>query len=403
MLLQYPPEWKFDGVGIEISRDALKAFLELVLKTAKGNSNRWAIIEEFKAAFGVAGRSSSEGWAENDLITAMESGCSDAVSFIESLWTGVTVVQLMGVPIPSAKHINGILHECGIPLILDPPNLSITRGDAAVVQASSSSTPVILSNIPVFVRGERIGGGGFGQVYKVTRETAVGQFEYAMKVLDPSPFVEKPEKALTRFRREIDILKRLQHRGIVPYVDAGIDQEGKPYVVMPLIEGSDLFRATEGMALKNVLSLFVEIAFALTYAHSRHILHRDLKPSNIHVRSSDGQPIILDFGCAYMLDDMDIAAVTTTLIGSIGYIPPEVQADPTIHSPQHDVFACGVTLYESLARCRPIWHNYKPLADFRTEYGVIDQLIQAALAPQQERVSTMADFLERVQQLRDSI
>jgi serine/threonine protein kinase len=198
---------------------------------------------------------------------------------------------------------------------------------------------------------------------------------------------------------KINILKQLQHRAIVAYIEAGIDWDGKPYILMPLIEGVNLREAVAGHDLQTILQVFAEILMALDYAHSLNIIHRDLKPSNILVRSSDHQPIIVDFGCAYLLDNADASSLTTTLVGSLGYIPSEVMSNPKLRSPLHDVFACGVMLYEVLAGTRPDLHDYQPLARVKKEFGVIDPVIRDAIAPASARIGSASSFLSRIRGL----
>src|SRR5262249_35554721 len=158
--------------------------------------------------------------------------------------------------------------------------------------------------LPGYRLGEVIGRGGYGVVYFATRTTSVGEFEFAIKVLDPSPFIRNYDKAIARFEHEVAALRKLQHRTIGQYFAAGVTRERKPYVVMPLIDGRNLKEATEQMTTSERLSAFVEILSGLAYAHGSGVLHRDMKPTNIIVRTSDRQPIILDFGSAYMLDDL---------------------------------------------------------------------------------------------------
>jgi serine/threonine-protein kinase len=220
-----------------------------------------------------------------------------------------------------------------------------------------------------------------------------------MKVLDPSPFNENLERALARFKREIKILKQLQHRSIVAYIEAGVDRDGKPYILMPLIEGVNLREAVAGYDLEMTLHVFEEILMALDYAHSLGVIHRDLKPSNVLVRSFDNQPILVDFGCAYLLDHADASSLTTSLVGSLGYIPSEVISNPKLRSPQHDVFACGVILYEVLAGTRPDPTDYKSLALVKKEFGVIDPIIRDAIAPAISRIESASSFLSRIRGL----
>ena len=70
-----------------------------------------------------------------------------------------------------------------------------------------------------FTRGRLLGQGAFGSVYHATRATSVASFEYALKLLDPIPFVANKERAAARFRRESAALQRLQHRAIISYIE----------------------------------------------------------------------------------------------------------------------------------------------------------------------------------------
>jgi len=238
---------------------------------------------------------------------------------------------------------------------------------------------------------DMIGQGGFGVVHRATRQTSVATFEYALKVLDPSPFVAS-DKALPRFKREVRAVQALQHRAIVPYVDAGVDVRGRPYLVMPFINGDDIRTATEGAEPSTVIALMAEVLHGLDHAHSNNVLHRDLKPSNVLVRSSDVQPIILDFGTAFIIDDLDSKSLTTAAVGSIGYIPSEVLADPKIRSVLQDVFACAVITYELIARRRPDPQQYVPLAMHRPELAPLDELLVRALGAAGGRPATAAQF-----------
>ena len=183
-----------------------------------------------------------------------------------------------------------------------------------------------------------------------------------VKILDPSPFVTDYDKALfRRFQREVEAIQLLQHRAIVPYYEAGITVDNKPYIVMPYVSGTDLRTATAGQELDVTVRIFLEVTAALTYAHGLNVLHRDLKPTNIVVRHSDRQAIILDFGSSYLLDYLDSDSLTTNAVGTLGYIPSEVLANPKARSPLHDIYACGVMLYECVAGRLPDPADYVSL------------------------------------------
>jgi serine/threonine protein kinase len=259
--------------------------------------------------------------------------------------------------IPSVKQLNARLLEHGVPFQIVDGELRRVQTDAVI-----SAGPIDASSVGMpYQIGDVLGQGGYGVVYRATRQTSVATFEFALKVLDPSVFVAT-EKALPRFQREVRAVQTLQHRAIVPYVDAGVDAKARPYLVMPLISGRDIRTATEGAEPSMVVSLMAEVLHGLDHAHSSGVLHRDLKPSKILVRTSDMQPIILDFGTAFILDDADTKSLTTAAVGSIGYIPSEVLADPKVRSTSQDVFACAVLTYER-HRHEPSAEDHRQVAD----------------------------------------
>lgn len=393
MSLDYPSEWKFEGVGFGVPPDAAGEFYELMLQIA-GESRDG--VEGFKYAFGNTSPSSDFDWAVTDLRRAVNSRTSNAAEFVESLWSGIESAKASGLKVPSARVVNGLLEKHGIPLRLDPPKLILAQGDAIIAKATAPSTNGSSTPTPLFVLGDKIGAGGYGVVYRATRTTAVGEFEYALKILDPSPFVTDYDKALRRFQREVKAMKTLQHRGIVPYYEAGLTSDNKPYVVMPYIQGMDLRTAALAKDVSGVLGMFIEVAAALEYAHGQNVLHRDLKPTNVMVRLSDLQPIILDFGSAYLLDDLDSKSLTTQVVGTVGYIPSEVLANPKTRSPLQDVYACGVMLYEGIAGHTPDPGDYEPLGAIDPAYEPIDSVVQKAIASAKKRTQSAGELREQL-------
>ena len=265
MGLKYPGNWKFDGVGFGIPPPAVNEFIELIVKIADGSK---LVIEDFKVVFGDSGSSSSYSWAVNDLLTIAESESSNAAVFVDNLWKGIEAAESQGLSVPSHDHVNKILAKHGIPMKIDPPYLLRTQDSIIVDAAMTTKGDAGGGAVPMFILEEEIGTGGYGVVYRATRSTVISDFEFAIKVLDPSPFVEDYDKALRRFEREIKALQVLQHRSIVQYFEAGLTVDNKPYIVMPLIEGVDLRSAASTMNLAGVVGMFIEILSALEYAHS---------------------------------------------------------------------------------------------------------------------------------------
>src|SRR5690348_7770285 len=138
--------------------------------------------------------------------------------------------------------------------------------------------------------------------------------------------------------------------------------DGGFYLAMPYVAGCDLdeyldARAGEAPAtLPDLLRLFVKIADAVGEAHRNGIIHRDLKPSNIRI-DSRGDPHVLDFGLARLLDDAPAAdapvtAVTRTgqVVGSMPWFSPEQAAGTqmAVVDARTDVYALGVMLYDAV-------------------------------------------------------
>jgi serine/threonine protein kinase len=144
-----------------------------------------------------------------------------------------------------------------------------------------------------------IGRGGMGVVFLATRVDEVFHKQVAIKVLRSTL---DGRELLDRFRRERQILASLDHPNIARVIDGGTTEEGLPYVVMEYVEGRpiDTFCRDNHLSIPQRLQLFQTLCAAVHYAHQNFVVHRDLKPSNIVV-TGDGQPKLLDFGIAKLL------------------------------------------------------------------------------------------------------
>jgi serine/threonine protein kinase/tetratricopeptide (TPR) repeat protein len=197
---------------------------------------------------------------------------------------------------------------------------------------------------------DRLGAGGMGEVWRA-RDANLDR-EVAVKVLTSGTIADAETHA--RFRREALALSRLSHSGIATVFDFD-DFEGTPFLVMELVTGGDLeARLASGpMPFDDVRRIGAAIADALQDAHANGIVHRDLKPGNIMLTQT-GQPKILDFGIAMLLGDAGANKLTRTgmILGSLPYMAPE-QLTGDADSPQTDIYALGVLLFEMLTGRRP--------------------------------------------------
>lgn len=228
----------------------------------------------------------------------------------------------------------------------------------------------------------RLGAGGMGVVFAAVQES-LGR-EVALKVVRPDQLLF-PD-ARERFRREVEVVARLQHPGIVPVYTVG-EERGIPFFAMELQRGATLaemlaeFRGRaprSGSELAEALADIVErrgeprpevtgalfehdwidacliivrqVALALDFAHRNDVLHRDLKPSNLML-TVDGRALLFDFGLA---SARDAARVTRTgsQVGSLAYMAPEQLRGEALDV-RTDVYGLGATLCELLTLTPP--------------------------------------------------
>ena len=179
-----------------------------------------------------------------------------------------------------------------------------------------------------------LGRGGMGAVYAAY--DAVLDREVAIKV---SNAIAAATGLDARLRAEAQVLARLEHPGIVPVHDAGVQDDGRIFYVMKLVRGdtlADHLPALAGEARK--LAIFERVVDTVAFAHSAGIVHRDLKPANVMI-GSFGEVLVLDWGAAKI---MGTPAATGMRIGTPGFMAPEQERGDTADvGPRADVFALG--------------------------------------------------------------
>lgn len=190
---------------------------------------------------------------------------------------------------------------------------------------------------------ERLGGGGFGTVYRAWDERL--RRSVAVKV------VESPGEA-DRVAREAQAAARLAHRNIATLYELASDGE-YAYLVGELIEGDTvrgLARSGE-LSDRSVAEMGAGAAAGLAHAHRAGVVHRDVKPENILV-SKAGEVKLVDFGIARIAGQETLTA-SGAVLGTLAYMAPE-QADGLRPGPAADVYSLALTLYE-------IWTGSHPL------------------------------------------
>ncbi len=194
---------------------------------------------------------------------------------------------------------------------------------------------------------ERIGAGGFGEVYRAYQPD-IGR-EVAVKVILPQ-YANQPD-FIRRFEAEARIVARLEHPFIVPLYDYW-REPGGAYLVMRWLRCSLRERLQQGaLTLLETARLIDQIAAALTVAHRNGVVHRDIKPANI-LLDDEGNAYLSDFGIARDLVPVGETTPLDLLASSPAYQSPEqIAAQPV--TPGTDIYSLGIVIYEALTGQHP--------------------------------------------------
>jgi tetratricopeptide (TPR) repeat protein len=192
-----------------------------------------------------------------------------------------------------------------------------------------------------------LGQGGMGAVYRARSEesgAAVALKVIAGGLADDPMFRE-------RFRREAFAAAALDHRHVVPILEAN-EYQGALFLAMQLIDGVDLATLLQERHVLDphlAVSLVAQVASGLDAAHALGLVHRDIKPANILVAYGDGEPhaYLTDFGVARRLQQRTRLTGTGLVVGTVGYLAPEaLRGDGA--GPAADIYALGCVLFEAL-------------------------------------------------------
>jgi tetratricopeptide (TPR) repeat protein len=193
----------------------------------------------------------------------------------------------------------------------------------------------------------KIGQGAMGEVYKA-HDTVLNRF-VAIKTITGS--LGSDEQFRQRFHREAQSAASLNHRNIVTVFEFA-EEQGMVYMVMELLEGTDLKDLISRGAIKRFedkISIVEQMCDGLAFAHAKGVVHRDLKPANIHVLAN-GTVKIMDFGLARL--GVSEITRTGTVMGTPNYMSPEQVRGEKVDS-RSDIFSVGAVMYEVLAGHKP--------------------------------------------------
>jgi serine/threonine-protein kinase len=289
--------------------------------------------------------------------------------------------------------------EAALRAAFGPPSTDHARARRGVLEALRESAGVTSGVLlrdepdapsPVVGPGEEALKAGGPVRYQVLGEIARGGMGVVLKARDPDLGRDVAIKVIhpghtgnsllvRRFIEEAQVGGQLQHPGILPVYDLGLDADLRPYFTMRLLKGRSLAAMMEERTdpahdLGRFLAIFEQVCQAVAYAHARGVIHRDLKPSNIMV-GAFGEVQVVDWGLSKVLkqgdgggafspegtpcDEPQVTTIRTTggdagsqsgaIIGTPSYMSPEqARGDTNGLDEQTDVFALGAILCEIL-------------------------------------------------------
>lgn len=213
-----------------------------------------------------------------------------------------------------------------------------------VVRRVNENVP---SNMPIhtsrYIKKDTLGEGSYGVVYKAF-DTETGKI-VAIKCL-------KTKESIESFQSELDLLKRLHHTAIVPYLDSFYDKKGLEIVMEYADNGSILdVIHTYGSLNENVAAIYIsQVLQGLSYLHKQNVIHRDIKAANILVQA--GVAKLADFGLA--LDLNEYGHTLRECAGTPYWMAPEcINGDPVNH--KCDIWSVGSTTIELLTGHPPLF------------------------------------------------
>ncbi|MFF3875568.1 serine/threonine-protein kinase [Streptomyces sp. NPDC001978] len=220
---------------------------------------------------------------------------------------------------------------------------------------------------------DSIGSGGMGRVWRAHDE--VLHRTVAVKELTAALYVSESDQAvlLARTRAEARAAARINHSAVVTVHDV-LEHDGRPWIVMELVEGHSLADAVKEQGRvepREAARIGLWVLRALRAAHAAGVLHRDVKPGNVLLGRDDGRVLLTDFGIAQIEGDSTITR-TGEVVGSVDYLAPErVRGhDP---GPSSDLWALGATLYTAVEGRSP-FRRTSPLS---TMQAVVEEEAEA--------------------------
>jgi eukaryotic-like serine/threonine-protein kinase len=200
-----------------------------------------------------------------------------------------------------------------------------------------------------------LGEGGMGKVYLAANQK--DGLRVAIKVLPPSKAAGGGQ-ALLRFRREMELSRRVRHPNLARTIDVG-HAGGVHFMVLEYVPGESLYQLVKHprggpLRVPDAARFFLKVLDGLEAAHDGGLVHRDIKPSNLMV-TPEGDARILDLGLARAMDSDDESPLTrpNVVIGTLDYASPEQLGNASRADRRSDLYSLGCTMYFALAGSAP--------------------------------------------------
>lgn len=210
-----------------------------------------------------------------------------------------------------------------------------------------------LEQVANFEIGERLGRGGFGEVYRFHHRLL--NMDFAVKLFAPI-YGGTESGHMDRFFREARILFALNHPNIIRVFDVGLYQD-RPFIRMELFAGetlNDVLKSRGRVAPAKARPIIERMTQGLAHAHKKGVIHRDLKPSNVMIAKPQ-QLRILDFGLGVFVEEDIVSRVTKTGESVVGgyYTAPELLQNAKLLDPRVDIYSVGAIWFNLLTGRAP--------------------------------------------------
>ncbi|HEY9676904.1 MAG TPA: serine/threonine-protein kinase [Drouetiella sp.] len=248
-----------------------------------------------------------------------------------------------------------------------------------------------------YIIEDEIGAGALGVVYRARHK--VLERPVAVKILYED--LKGNENSFLRFQREAQAASSLNHPNIVTIFDFGLQDNSYPYLVMDYLQGEnlkDLIQRQGRVPLDRAFPILMQIADALSHAHTKGILHRDIKPDNIILQQSNVSKDIVkivDFGIAKKINERKNEKLTMEgqVVGTPAFMSPEQILNGHLDA-RSDIYAFGVLTFNLVTGVLPIIGRTP--VETMSNHVSAEPLTLAQACPGVAFPSLLQDFLKKI-------